>query len=60
MLGPPSDKRKSPGPFPAAITFMVSAIWHGFYPGYSLFFATGAFFSWKSKFAEKTIYPKAL
>jgi hypothetical protein len=60
MLGPPTDKRKPPSPFPAAMTFMVSAIWHGFYSGYMIFFGMAAYFSWKSKFAEKTIYPKAL
>ena len=37
---------------------MVSAIWHGFYTGYSIFFAVAGFTSWMTKLAEKVLYPK--
>lgn len=36
------NKKKSGVSVPALITFMVSAIWHGFYPGF-VFFFFGAF-----------------
>ena len=35
----PNDKSKKVSIFkPAMITFLVSAVWHGFYPGYYIFF----------------------
>lgn len=37
-----SKKRGSSSSFAACVTFMVSAIWHGFYPGFFSFFI-GAF-----------------
>ena len=38
----PNDKKKKVNPMAAFITFLVSAVWHGFYPGFYLFFS-GAF-----------------
>jgi lysophospholipid acyltransferase len=37
-----STKDGSSGFVPALVTFMVSAIWHGFYPGYFMFFIMSA------------------
>lgn len=37
-----STKDGSSGFVPALVTFLVSAIWHGFYPGYFLFFIMSA------------------
>ncbi|KTW27345.1 hypothetical protein T552_04154 [Pneumocystis carinii B80] len=39
------------------ITFMVSALWHGFYPGYYLSFMTGAFVQILGKYFRKHIRP---
>lgn len=33
---------RAPKRFATVLTFALSAIWHGFYPGYYLTFATGA------------------
>ena len=38
----PNDKKKNLNAKAALTTFMVSAVWHGFYPGFYLFFS-GAF-----------------
>lgn len=33
---------RTPPKYSTALTFALSAVWHGFYPGYYLTFATGA------------------
>ena len=33
---------RAPKKYGTALTFSLSALWHGFYPGYYLTFATGA------------------
>ena len=38
-------------------TYMLSAIWHGFYPGYYMTFLTGAMFTYASRNARFTIRP---
>lgn len=39
------------------ITFLNSAIWHGFYPGYYIFFAGAGFMDYHSKLAETVLFP---
>lgn len=34
-------------------TYALSALWHGFYPGYYLTFANGAFFTMASRIVSK-------
>lgn len=31
--------------YPTALTYALSALWHGFYPGYYMTFASGALFT---------------
>ncbi|XP_076287832.1 lysophospholipid acyltransferase 6 isoform X2 [Lasioglossum baleicum] len=38
-------------------TYALSALWHGFYPGYYLTFANGAFFTVVSRTARRNIRP---
>ncbi|CAD1476916.1 unnamed protein product, partial [Heterotrigona itama] len=38
-------------------TYALSALWHGFYPGYYLTFANGAFFTVASRVARRNIRP---
>mmetsp|Transcript_46259 Transcript_46259/g.62838 ORF Transcript_46259/g.62838 Transcript_46259/m.62838 type:complete len:186 (+) Transcript_46259:578-1135(+) len=40
---------------PAIMTFMVSAVWHGFYPGLFIFFIAAALLELIAKMAQKTI-----
>lgn len=40
-----------------ALTYALSALWHGFYPGYYLTFANGAFFTIVSRAARRKIRP---
>merc|ERR1712151_1495269 len=56
----PNDKTKSTSTtqFIAALTtFVVSAIWHGFYPGFYIFFINVAFVDYVSKHSAKVVYP---
>ena len=46
------DKRDSLRPI--MTTFLVSAIWHGFYPGYFVFFVSTALLDYVYKQAAKT------
>lgn len=39
------------------LTFMMSAIWHGFYPGYYIFFSGAALMDYQGKLAERAIAP---
>ena len=41
-------------------TYVLSAIWHGFYPGYYLTFANGAFITMVSRTARRKIRPYCL
>ena len=52
------NKRKESFNFASTfITFTVSAIWHGFYPGYYVFFTGAALMDYHSKLAEKALAP---
>lgn len=44
----------------AMITFLVSAIWHGFYPGFLAFFIGAALLDYHSKLAHLVIAPLAV
>jgi len=39
------------------VTFTVSAIWHGFYPGYYVFFTGAALMDYHMKICEKKLSP---
>jgi len=41
--------------YPIVLTYTLSAIWHGFYPGYYITFANGALFTYASRIMRKTI-----
>lgn len=42
------------------LTYTLSAVWHGFYPGYYLTFANGAFFTIVARTARRHIRPHFL
>ncbi|XP_055916013.1 lysophospholipid acyltransferase 6 [Eupeodes corollae] len=42
-----------PKKYGTMLTFALSAVWHGFYPGYYLTFATGAVFVTAARFARR-------
>ncbi|XP_031836461.1 lysophospholipid acyltransferase 6 isoform X2 [Nomia melanderi] len=42
------------------LTYALSALWHGFYPGYYLTFANGAFFTVVSRIGRRNIRPHFL
>lgn len=42
------------------LTFALSALWHGFYPGYYLTFATGALYTVATRVARKYLRPQFL
>jgi lysophospholipid acyltransferase len=39
------------------LTFLMSAIWHGFYPGYYIFFTGAGLMDYHSKLAERALSP---
>lgn len=41
----------------AMITFLVSAIWHGFYPGFFVFFIGAGLMDYQNRLQERTITP---
>lgn len=41
--------------FGTVLTYALSALWHGFYPGYYLTFASGALFTFASRSMRRTI-----
>ena len=47
-------KSKSQKFVPLVVTFLTSAIWHGFYPGYLIFFFCAAIFDYIYKLGENT------
>ena len=48
---------KKPSAWVAVITYMVSAFWHGFRPGYYLTFASGALFNIAARSLRRTFRP---
>ncbi|KAI8848454.1 MBOAT, membrane-bound O-acyltransferase family-domain-containing protein [Chytridium lagenaria] len=48
---------KKPHPMVAIITYMVSAFWHGFYPGYYLTFFAGAFLNLAGRNMRRSVRP---
>lgn len=54
----PNDKKRGGTNVKAAFTtFLVSAIWHGFYPGFYLFFAQAAILDYGAKAAGQVLGP---
>ncbi|KAI8926876.1 MBOAT, membrane-bound O-acyltransferase family-domain-containing protein [Entophlyctis helioformis] len=45
---------------PFVVTFIVSAIWHGWYPGYYLTFITGALFTYTGRQVRRAVRPWVL
>ncbi|KAK7867959.1 hypothetical protein R5R35_005301 [Gryllus longicercus] len=43
--------------FKTVLTYALSALWHGFYPGYYLTFASGAMFTFASRAVRRSIRP---
>ena len=41
----------------AMVTFLVSAIWHGFYPGFLVFFIGAGLMDYQNKLQEQTLTP---
>lgn len=44
-----------PKPYKVGATFLLSAFWHGFYPGYYITFMTGLLFTLASRTARKCL-----
>ena len=53
----PNDKKKNLNAKAALTTFMVSAVWHGFYPGFYLFFSGAFLLDTQAKLSGQVIYP---
>lgn len=51
-----NNKRESPV-FASLVTFIVSAIWHGFYPGFLAFFIGAFLMDYHNKVAESFCTP---
>ncbi|KRT85710.1 hypothetical protein AMK59_1035, partial [Oryctes borbonicus] len=41
--------------YPTVLTYALSALWHGFYPGYYITFANGALFTFAARSMRRTI-----
>lgn len=41
-------------------TYMLSSIWHGFYPGYYVTFVSGAFFTIVARYLRRSVRPRVL
>ncbi|XP_025836112.1 lysophospholipid acyltransferase 1-like [Agrilus planipennis] len=41
--------------YPIVLTYALSALWHGFYPGYYLTFANGAIFTIAARTMRRTV-----
>ncbi len=52
-----NNKRGKGTTVAAAVTFMVSAIWHGFYPGFFAFFIGAFLMDYHNKIAEQKLGP---
>ena len=53
----PNDKRGSRQAAAALVTFVVSATWHGFYPGFFVFFIGAGLMDYQAKLAGKAFGP---
>lgn len=53
----PNNKRAAINASAALATFTVSAIWHGFYPGFFVFFIGAGLLDYHGKVAERTLGP---
>ena len=53
----PNDKKGSGQAAAALTTFVVSAIWHGFYPGFFVFFIGAGLLDYQAKLAGPALYP---
>ena len=47
-----------PKAYSVTITYLLSALWHGFHPAYYFTFLTGAIFTIASRFVRRTFRPK--
>lgn len=52
-----NKKRGSSNVFAALVSFMVSAIWHGFYPGFYSFFLGAFLLDFWNKLADPVLGP---
>ncbi|XP_071544242.1 lysophospholipid acyltransferase 6 isoform X2 [Panulirus ornatus] len=41
-------------------TYMLSSIWHGFYPGYYITFVSGAFFTIAARYVRRSVRPRVM
>ena len=53
----PNDKSGGGQSAAALSTFIVSAIWHGFYPGFFVFFIGAGLLDYQAKLAGQAFYP---
>ena len=53
----PNDKKGGGQASAALTTFIVSAIWHGFYPGFFFFFFFAGLVDYQAKIAGQALYP---
>lgn len=44
--------------YATVLTYALSAVWHGFYPGYYITFASGALFTFAARTVSKLISDK--
>ncbi|KAI9318306.1 MBOAT, membrane-bound O-acyltransferase family-domain-containing protein [Zopfochytrium polystomum] len=54
---PPRGAAARPGPFATFITYLVSAVWHGFHPGYYLFFLIAVIFNLVGRTLHRNLRP---
>lgn len=52
-----NNKRGSGTTLAAGVTFMVSAIWHGFYPGFFVFFVGAFLMDYHNKIGQQKLGP---
>ena len=53
----PNDKRRGLNWKAGLMTFVVSAVWHGFYPGFYFFFLSAFLLDFHAKLCGEVIYP---
>ncbi|XP_042226224.1 lysophospholipid acyltransferase 1-like isoform X2 [Homarus americanus] len=41
-------------------TYMLSSMWHGFYPGYYITFVSGAFFTIAARYVRRSVRPRVM
>lgn len=49
---------RAPKKYSVMATYLLSAVWHGFYPGYYMTFLGGALFTYASRYARHIIRPR--